>query len=473
MMAFETLEDHPAFVSNLAPIADERSDEPLSLISGAIPPGLDGQLFRIGPNPRFDPPDPRQHHWFLGDGMVHAVTFSKGQARYSNRWVRTAKWKAEDEAGQALYGGWGYRPIEGAPKIRQDGTANTNLIDHAGRLYALQESFAPFELRADDLETVSPETFSGQVGVFTAHPKQDRATGELFAYGVQTAGFASTQARYYVLGSDGAVRRSDVFDLPFAAYVHDFLVSGRYVVFPLSPLVADRELAMKGRPYTWRGDQPALIGIFDRDAGPETLRWISVPAFYVFHVFNAYDDEKGRIICDVVEYTRPPLFPDQTGRVPSTHEIKSAIVRWIIDPRPEVPSFDRREVCASPAFSLEFPIIDDRAGSGPHAVGYFVGRQDGDKAGFNTLARVDFATGGVRSRRYGPDDMLSEALFIPESETAPLDQGLLAFFLYRADEDRSELHLQPADDVEGEPVAVIALPRRVPQGFHGLWRAQP
>jgi carotenoid cleavage dioxygenase-like enzyme len=468
-MSWIELAEHPAFRGNLGPVPDELTDVELPVISGALPVGLEGILMRIGPNPRFAPPLPAQHHWFLGDGMVHGVTLSNGRAFYRNRWVRTAKWRAEDEAGRGLYAGWGYRPIEGAPKIRLDGTANTNLIEHAGRLFALQESFAPFEMSASDLATLAPETFGDGVSAFTAHPKADPVTGDLYGYGVQTAGFASTQARYYVLGADGGVKRSDVFDLPFPAYVHDFLVSERHVVFPLSPLIADRETAQKGQPYTWRGDRSALIGVFDREAGPADIRWIEAPAFYVFHVFNAYDAADGRIVCDVVEYSRPPLFPDETGRVPGTDEISSAIVRWTIDPTSTPVGFERRHVCASPAFSLEFPIIDERATGRRHRIGYFVGREDGDKIGFNTLARVDFESGDVQSRRYGPEDMLSEALFIPRRKDAPLDDGYLAFFLYRADEDRSELHLLDAADLNGEPVTVLGLPRRLPQGFHGLW----
>ncbi|MEL6183438.1 MAG: carotenoid oxygenase family protein, partial [Myxococcota bacterium] len=72
-------------------------------------PRLSGTLMRIGPNPRFPPPPHAEHHWFLGDGMMHGIRIEGGEARYSNRWVRTAKFRAEEAAGRALFGGWGYR----------------------------------------------------------------------------------------------------------------------------------------------------------------------------------------------------------------------------------------------------------------------------------------------------------------------------------------------------------------------------
>jgi carotenoid cleavage dioxygenase len=102
-------------------------------------------------------------------------------------------------------------------------------------------------------------------------------------------------------------------------------------------------------------------------------------------------------------------------------------------------------------------------------VGYFVGREDGDRPGFNTLCRVDFPSGAVQSRRFGPRDMLSEPIFLPRSPEAPADDGWLAFLLYRAETGLSELIVQDAGDLSTEPQAVFSLPKRVPQGFHGCW----
>ena len=37
--------------------------------------------------------------------MVHAFTFRDGRISYRNRWVRTDKWVADAEAGEAAGGG--------------------------------------------------------------------------------------------------------------------------------------------------------------------------------------------------------------------------------------------------------------------------------------------------------------------------------------------------------------------------------
>ena len=43
------------------------------------PHELVGALYRIGPNPQFEPRDPN-HHWFAGDGMLHALVVGPGVA---------------------------------------------------------------------------------------------------------------------------------------------------------------------------------------------------------------------------------------------------------------------------------------------------------------------------------------------------------------------------------------------------------
>jgi carotenoid cleavage dioxygenase-like enzyme len=42
-------------------------------------------------------------------------------------------------------------------------------------------------------------------------------------------------------------------------------------------------------------------------------------------------------------------------------------------------------------------------------------------------------------------------------------------FVFDRDTQRSEFHIVDARDAEGEPVARVHLPRRVPFGFHGNW----
>src|ERR1700709_2313278 len=90
---------------NFAPVQVECDARDL-VVQGELPRGLNGTLFRNGPNPQFPPADPMRDHWFAGDGMIHAFPIEDGRASYRNRWVRTPKFLAERAAGHSLSAGF-------------------------------------------------------------------------------------------------------------------------------------------------------------------------------------------------------------------------------------------------------------------------------------------------------------------------------------------------------------------------------
>ncbi len=81
------------------------------IIEGEVPAELNGSLYRNGPNQRYKPD--WDYHLFMGDGMVHAFHIADGKVDYVNRWVRTAKWLAEDSENRSLINPM--NPFEGDP----------------------------------------------------------------------------------------------------------------------------------------------------------------------------------------------------------------------------------------------------------------------------------------------------------------------------------------------------------------------
>src|SRR6195952_2337959 len=121
-MANRYLED------SFAPVSEEFMLTDLD-VTGAIPDYLDGRYLRNGPNP-IGEIDPELYHWFIGDGMVHGMRIRDGKAEwYRNRWVRSP------HASRLL----GVTPPPGDFRLTGIG-ANTNVIGHAGRTFALIES---------------------------------------------------------------------------------------------------------------------------------------------------------------------------------------------------------------------------------------------------------------------------------------------------------------------------------------------
>ena len=432
---------------NFAPVDDELDVADLP-VRGAIPAELNGRLLRIGPNP-VSPPDPATYHWFTGNGMVHGVRIRDGRADwYRNRFVR------DDNVTEVK--GW---PHTGGPRHGMGpGVANTNVIGHAGRTFAIVEAGGlPVELTYD-LDTVQMTDFDGTLpGSFTAHPKRDPITGELHAVVYY---WEWDYVQYVVVGTDGRVRRTVDIPVPGKPMLHDCAITESQVVVLDLPVTFNLEAAMSGKalPYLWDADYGARVGLLPRDAtsGVET-RWCEVDLCFVYHPLNAYDLPDGRVVCDVVRH--PKMFAtNQNG----PYEGLPSLVRWTIDPasgRVHEETLDER--------GQEFPRHDERLIGRKHRYGYCAAFGDGIEHG--PALKHDLERGTTEEHQYGKGRVTLEPVFVPRHDSAAEDDGWVMSYVYDATTNTSDVVILDAQDFTGDPVAEISLPQRVPFGFHGNW----
>lgn len=452
---------NPYLAGNFAPI---RSEDDFDLeVAGELPRDMAGALFRIGPNPQFEPRD-ANHHWFAGDGMVHAFYVEGGKAHYRNRYVRTPKWKVEHAAGRALFGTFG-NPMTSDPSVigQDGGVANTNIVWHAGRLMALEEGHEPTEMRPQSLETVGyVEAYRGRV---TAHPKLDPKTGEMvwFAYGVGDVPFAPGLA-YGVTDAQGRVVRRDHFQAPYASMVHDFMVTEKHALFPVLPLTGSLQRAMNGLPpFAWEPEKGAFVGVMRRDADVATVRWFNTEACYVFHPMNAWE-EGDTLYADVMRYDQAPLFPNADGS--PGKKTAARLVRWTFDLAGASDAIKEEPL---DDLDGEFPRVDPRYETLKNRHGWFAGDPGGAKTvKQGALVHIDHASGGRQVYELGRD-LTSEPVFVPRPGTSEEGDGWLTAVVWRAEEDRSDLLVFEALDIARGPIATARVPRRVPFGFHGNW----
>ncbi len=458
------------FQGNFGPITME-CDAPDLPVRGTIPPGLAGTLYRNGPNPQFAPPDPARHHWFMGDGMVHAFHLRDGRVAYRNRWIRTPRWQAERAAGRPLFGGFGGRPTDPAAQDIDSGVANTSLVWHAGRLLALEEAHRPFALDPVTLDSLGYEDFGGALPAprFTAHPKRDPETGELlfFAYGLGSP--LGPGLAYGVVDAAGRVTRGDLFQAPYAAMVHDFVATRRHVLFPVLPLTASLARAQSGGPaFAWEPEKGSRIGILRRDAPIDTIRWFEGDPCYVFHVLNAWEDGADTILADVMQSAAAPLFPRADGRKPDPAAGTARLHRWRFDLAAPTDRFTATPLDDLPG---EFPRLDERFAGLPNQVGFFAATlRAAATEGFDSLVRIAPGSGARTLFTLPPGDAVSEPVFVPRFADAPEGAGWLLAVAYRGAEKRSDLLVLDAEELGAGPVAVAMLSHRVPHGFHGAWR---
>jgi carotenoid cleavage dioxygenase-like enzyme len=443
------MSENPFLVGNFGPVEIETTAFDLS-VTGEIPKGLDGRLLRIGPNP-IDP-DPATHHWFLGSGMVHGVRMQDGKALwYRNRYVH------DDQVVAAK----GLPPVEG-PHREGDlggGVANTNVIGHAGKTYAIVEAGnMPVELNYE-LETVRRSDFGGTLPAgLSAHPHLDPLTGEL-----HTAVYSPMweHIQYVVVGVDGRVRKTVDVPVPGRPMVHDCMITKNYFILLDLPVILDPGVIEAGFnfPYKWHPEYGARIGLLPREGTAADVTWHEVDPCYVFHPMNGYEDSDGRVVLDVVRHSK--IFDhDMIGETEGT----SSLDRWLIDPKggpvKETRLDDRTQ---------EFPRFDERLLGQPYRYGYTTGL--GDDASVDGIKKHDLQQGTTEIHSQGENRVFLEPVFVPESPDAGEDEGWIMAYVYDKTTNKSDVVIVHAQDFSAPPVATIHLPTRVPFGFHGNWVA--
>jgi len=461
--------NHPNLVGGFAPIQME-CDAPDLIVEGEVPRDLNGTFYRNGPNPQFAPRG--HHHWFGGDGMVHAFALHEGRVSYRNRWARTVKWKLEHEAGEALFAA--FNPMDSDERVRfmpTDGIANTNIVWHGGKLLALEEGHAPFEMDPNTLESIGAWTFDGKlVGPMTAHPKMDPETGEMVFFGYNAAGAISPDMSFHVVDRNGKLTRSETFTAPYAAMVHDFMVTRDHVIFPIMPLTGSMERAMQGAPvYAWEPELGTQIGIMPRNGTVKDLRWFKGDPAYVFHPMNAHTDGD-TVVCDVCEFEEAPLFPRPDGTPGDPSKAVPRLTRWTFDLSR---NSDDYKVERLNDMACEFPRLDERRTGLSYRYGYFACDTNPQFkiGGFNGIGRIDHRSGKVDVYDVGAGCATNEPIFVPRANDAAEGDGYLLANVYSEARKASHLVVLDAQNVSAGPLATAYLDHRVPFGFHGNWKA--
>ena len=466
--------DNPFLRGYYAPVNTEADAAHLH-VTGELPRELCGTLYRNGPNPQFATRG--LHHWFQGDGMIHAFHLENGRMSYKNRWVRTPKWEMEHAEGEGMSGTFGM-PQTTDPRLfaLQSTTANTNIVWHAGRLLAVEEAHMPFRIDPATLMPVNGgyETYGGVLkGPFTAHPKFDPETGEMIAFGYAAKGYFTPNVSIRVVDRDGIVTRDEMLDIPFASMVHDFAVTKNWIVLPIFPLTGSMQRAMSGKPpFAWEPDKGTHIAFVPRNGTVADVKWVTAPPSYVFHPMNHFETEDGRIVVDVMKYDSAPLFPLPDGSPSSKEPAAARLFRWTFDLTGQSNTMKEEQLDDRAG---EFPRFDERFCMSDYRHGWIVSgnvtiagqrRQEG-------ITHYDLAKGSNVTYTAGEDDRFGEPVFVPRSADAAEGDGWILATIYRSDEGRSDLAVFEATDIAKGPVALAHLSSRVPAGFHGNWRQGP
>eukprot|EP00887_Chlorella_sp_A99_P007809 scaffold20.g7809.t1 len=503
---------------NFAPVHDERLDEGLAVV-GKLPASLEGTFLRIGPNAVLPPihgkKGPRRrrdapacgagrlarasrggglscYHLFDGDRHVHAVRCfpATNTATYSNHQVQTARLRQEREAGMPLVPKFGdYMGLRGLAIILLDrlarrlglldasgglGAANTALVHHGGKLLALHEGDLPYQLAlppgGGPISTVGRERLGGAwQRAFTAHPKLDPATGELFFFG-----YSVEQAPYCWVGRlspAGEVERQFAVPLREPVMMHDCGLTENHLV------LLDAMVKRGGLPFVFR-KRAARFGLVPRDAtSAAAVRWFETEPLMAFHVANAWEEgsKVHLVLCTFEEFSLDLETPPGVVRpLPYLTEVVmdlesgGAAMRRVCDVPGDFPQASRGRWCSRAVAVAPAALVGRRTRYVYHA--QLTPTPTGEPV-FPALVKTDLQTGQVWVVEHGPGRLGGEAIFVPDPSRQGEDAGHLVTFVHNELLGVSELVIYDAQAMSPEPVARVPLRRRVPYGFHAAWVA--
>lgn len=435
-------------------------------LEGRIPKDLGGVLYRNGPA-WFERAGFRYKHWFDGDGMLHAWRIDQRGVSHRARMVGTPKFEREHAAGRFLLPAAGSTiPDPIAVRNNDDmNTANTAVIEHAGRLLALWEGGSATALSPADLSTLGPVNFSPELTAapFSAHPLVER-DGSLWNVG-GLAMLGASGVLVWNIAADGTLRKHAVVaDESGPGYVHSFSMTQRHLVVMLEPYTHGGEGKSLFERMQYDPRVPCRVVVIPKDALDQP-QWFEVEHAAVYHWADATEhagiiDVRGVRHHDLAQ-ARAPLAGAMRG-VRDPDGIATELVSLRIDLTQKTARWVGRGHRGG-----EFPVFDERGARASRGAVYLTtgsGKQEAPYA--NSISAVD-AEGRVRTHRYGTRIMVEEHRFVPRPGSDKVDDGWLVGTVLDFEKQRTGLSILDACQVEDGPLAQAWLPYAMPLGFHG------
>ncbi|MFC7048760.1 carotenoid oxygenase family protein [Emcibacter nanhaiensis] len=477
--------DTPDFTGINAPIGEEYSLKNLE-VEGEIPAEVRGAFYRAVPDPAF-PPMFEDDTALSGDGMLSRLYFGPdGQVDFDIRFVETARHQAEVAAGKALFGRY-RNPFTDDPSV--DGVdrtvANTTPVWHGGRLLMTKEDGRAYEMNPHTLETLGSYDFGGVLKseTMTAHVRIDPATKEMFFFGYEADGLASSKVAYCIADREGTLTHEQWFDVPYCSMMHDFVITENYAVFPVYPTTADLErLKAGGDHWVHHMDLESWVGIMPRYGDVSEMRWFRGPkGVSTYHMMNCFEDEEGRVHMDhcMSNCNAFPFIQRASGLNVPPQELGGGLIRWTMDMTGSDDNLT--QVTLGPPGDM--PRIADKDQGRPYQRGWYLSVNPELKgpplmggvvgAEFNLLLRIEPDNGRIDAYAFPPLSGIHEPVHVPSARDG--HEGWLISFvdMMQGEDDLYQgAWIFDAGNVAAGPVAKITIPHRLRPQVHGWWVPQ-
>ena len=468
------MDDHAPLIERAFSFVPREQSYIIEDIEGEIPEFIRGSYYLNGPA-RFSRGSLKYRHWLDGDGMVCALCFDGERVRFTNRFVRSAKFTFEEEAGRPIFRTFGtaFAGDRLKRKIALESPVNVSVYPYGNSLLAFGEQGLPWELDPATLETRGEFNFQGSlndVSPFAAHPKFDYAAGEMLNFGIAFSSVAPL-LNLYRFDMRGRLLSRYRLPLDYACSVHDFGLSQNSAVFYLSPYLLDMEtLALEGRTLMdslrWEPERGSRLLIVARESG-EKIAEIQMDARYCLHFINCFEEGK-RLNVDFIELERP--IYDQYQIVPDlfTSVCAGQPVRLVIDLE-SLELIERSEI--NYRLAPDFPTFDSRRAAQSYRDFWMLGISHAGQHGrkfFDQLVHVAWAC--AQPDIYQPPAgtyLGGEPVFTgsPDEES-----GVVICQMFDTKRESSSFAIFNAFALAAGPIAILHLREPIHFGFHASFR---
>jgi carotenoid cleavage dioxygenase-like enzyme len=415
-------------------------------------------------------------HWFDGDGAILGVHFTEAGATGIYRYVQTAGYQAETAAGKLLYGNYGMTapgPIWHQWQRPLKNAANTSVLALPDKLLALWEGGKPHALDLQTLETWGEDDLSklSEGLTYSAHPKRDPKTGEIFNFGVSAG--RNIILNVYKSDSTGKILKTAAVPLNGRIMIHDFVLAGPYLIFCLPPVEMQALPVLVGLSsfsdaLVWRSQQPTQILVLDRENLSVVSQGEAEP-WYQWHFGNGGVSADGMVTFDLVRYadfqTNQYLKEVATGQ---THTPAKGTL-WQVKLNPQTGKVTAMEEVVDRG--CEFPVVSPFEVGQDWRYSYFSIHRPGvdfSQEPHGAIARYDYQTDTLTTANLEENRYPMEPIYAPDAQNG--DRGWIITIVYDGNADTSEVWIFDADRLDTEPVCRLGLPKVIPFGFHGTWK---
>jgi len=211
-------------------------------------------------------------------------------------------------------------------------------------------------------------------------------------------------------------------------------------------------------PLRWQEERQCRIGIIPRFGG--TMNWFEIESCFIQHISNAYDGPDGTIVIDAVRYAwyMRALLSE------ASFEANQLGVLWRYTINLKNGNVSE---CALDELGVEFARTNESLVGQKYQYLYVAEQPTNEE--IRGVVRYDVNTGSKTKFAVPFGDQNGEPVFVAKPGSSTEDDGWLLVYVYRAKIDRSDLIILNANDISGDPQAVVHLPHRIPAGFHATW----